>query len=343
MRKIVYAGLLALAAGGSPAATQAQDAETFYRGKTVQLYIGFGPGGSYDLYARLLARHIGKHIPGNPEVVPFNQEGAGSMLLANWLYNVAPKDGTVIATISRAVPFFPLIDKDASAAQFEASKFTWIGSANDEVSTCVAWTASGIESVDDLKTKGMILGGDGPTADGEQFARLMNGVLGTKINIVTGYGGSGDLNVAMERGEIQGRCGWSWSSVVASHSDWLESGQIKVLMQMGSKPHPDLKDVPTLSEAITDPEDRQIVDIVLARQPLGRPFLAPPGIPEDRAEVLRKAFMDTMADPDFLAEAKKVKLEVVPLSGEDVQAVVERAYAAATENVKIRTRDMLSP
>jgi tripartite-type tricarboxylate transporter receptor subunit TctC len=314
-----------------------------FSGKTIQLYIGFGPGGSYDLYARALAQHMGKHILGNPAIVPMNMEGAGSMLLTNWLYNVAPKDGTAIATISRAVPFFPLIGEDRSAAQFDPTKFTWLGSANDEVSTCVAWADSGIETYEDLLTEGMILGGDGPTADGEQFARLMNGVLDTKIRVITGYGGSGAMNLAMENGEIQGRCGWSWSSIVASQSQWLADGKINVLMQMGREPHPDLKDVPTLADKIERKEDKLLADIVLARQPLGRPFIAPPDLPQDVADTLQKAFDATMSDPEFLEEATRIGLEVNPLSGAEVAQIVSDVFDNASEDTVDRLRKMLQP
>lgn len=321
----------------------AQDTHAHFSGKTIELYIGFGPGGTYDLYARALAQHLGKHIPGSPEIVPINMEGAGSMLLANWLYNVAPKDGTAIGTISRAVPFFPLIGEDRSAAQFDPGQFTWLGSANDEVSTCVAWADSGIVSINDLLEDGMILGGDGPTADGEQFARLMNGVLNTNIDIITGYGGSGALNLAMENGEIEGRCGWSWSSIVASQPSWIEEGRINVLMQMGSAPHPDLEGVPTLAEFIENDSDRAVAEIVLARQPLGRPFLAPPDLPPDIADILKNAFSATMTDPEFMAEAERMGLEINALSGDEVRRVVEDVYSNATDETVERLRTMLQP
>lgn len=336
-RLIAPAMVAALAAAG-PAA-----ADDFYEGQTISLYIGFGAGGNYDLYARVLARHMGRHIPGNPEIVPVNMTGAGSMLLTNWLHNVAPRDGTAFGTISRAVPFYPLIGDDPSLAQFDPTGFTWIGSANDEVSTCVAWADSGITSVDDLFERGMVMGGDGPTADGEQYARVMNGVLGTQIEIVSGYEGGNAINLAVERGEVEGRCGWSWSSIVATRPDWLEENRIVVLMQMGSQPHPDLPDVPQLSDFVEDEQDRAIVDLILARQPLGRPFVAPPGIPEDRAEILRTAFLATMEDPEFIAEAERAGLELNTLSGEEVEAIIRRVFANASDDLVRRVRDLLAP
>jgi tripartite-type tricarboxylate transporter receptor subunit TctC len=332
---------LALVLGLASAPVMAQ--EDSFAGETIELYIGFAPGGAYDLYARVLANHIGKHLPGEPQVVPMNMEGAGSLLLTNWLYNVAPKDGTVLATISRAVPFFPLIGQDESSSQFDATQFNWIGSANDEVSVCVAWAASGVETIDDLRTGGMVMGGDGPTADGEQFARVMNAVAGTNIDIVTGYGGGGAINLALEGGEVEGRCGWSWSSIVASQPDWLDNEQINVLVQMGSNPHPDLPDVPTLSSLIESDEDQALINLILARQPLGRPFLAPPGVPEERVEMLRQAFMDTMEDPEFIAEAERIALELNPLSGEELQQIVQGVYDNTSDELAARARDILTP
>src|ERR1700688_1370894 len=193
----------------------------FYKGKTVEFYIGYSVGGGYDLYARTIARHIGKHIPGNPTVVPKNMEGAGSLRLANWLFRVGPKDGTVIGTIGRGTGFDPILGQQG--AQFDGTKFTWLGSANNEVSVCVSWNAtSGITKFEDLLTKEMTVGGTSMSADTDQFPRIVNGVLGTKMRIVSGYPGGNDVVLAMERGEVKGRCGWSWSSVMSTHRAWVE-------------------------------------------------------------------------------------------------------------------------
>ena len=184
--------------------------EEFYKGKTLQINVGFGVGASYDTYARVLAEHIGRHIPGNPRTIVVNMEGAGSLRLANWLYNVAPKDGTVFGTTSRAAPFASLIGTQGGT-NFDPTKFSWIGSANNEVSTCVSWHTAPVKTFDQLRDTELIIGGDGPSADGEQFARVMNALFGTKIKIVSGYPGGNAINLAVERGEVQGRCGWSWS------------------------------------------------------------------------------------------------------------------------------------
>jgi tripartite-type tricarboxylate transporter receptor subunit TctC len=308
----------------SPTAGWTQSPAEFYKGKTVDMMVGFSAGGGYDVYARMVARYIGKHIPGNPTVVVKNLEGAGSLRLANALYNALPKDGTVLATVARGAAFDPLLGN--KAAQFDASKFNWIGSANDEVSVCVAWHTSGITKIEDTFNKELVVGGTGPSADTDQFPRIVNGVLGTKMKIVSGYPGGNDVSLAMERGEVQGRCGWSWSSVVATRNDWYEGKKINVLVQMSLQKHPDLPNVPLVIDLANTPEEKQILTLVFARQALGRPFVAPPGIPQDRVAALRKAFMDTMKDPEFLAEAEKAQLEVNAIPGEEVQKIVVEAY-----------------
>lgn len=313
-------------------AASAQSVEEFYSGKTIEVYIGFSVGGGYDTYARLLAEHMGKHIPGNPTLVPKNQPGAGSLKLANWLYEAAPQDGTVFGIVARAAPFDPLFGNEA--AKFDALKFNYIGSANNEVSVCVARADTGIATFDDLKEKELIVGGTGPTADTVQFPKILNAVFGTKITIIDGYPGGNDVNLAMERGEVTGRCGWSWSSVVATRSDWLDSGYMNILMQLSTSKHPDIPDsVPLIMDVAKNADDKALLRVVFTRQALGRPFVAPPNIPEDRVQALREAFMATMTDPEFLAAAKQADLEVTPISGAEVQQLVVDAYDASPEVV----------
>ena len=299
-------------------------ADNFYKGKTVELYIGYSSGGGYDTYARLLARHLGRHLPGNPTVVPKNMPGAGSLTLANWLYNVAPKDGTAIGTIARGAAFDPLLGEQK--AQFDPTKYNWIGSMNDEVSVCVAWHTSGITSFDQLLKEKLVVGGTGPTADTDQFPKVLNGTLGTKMEVITGYPGGNDISLAMERGEVKGRCGWSWSSIIATRKNWLDEGKIKVLVQLSMQKHPDLPNVPLVTDLAKTPEQKQILQLVFARQVMGRPFVAPPDLPKERVDALRTAFMETMKDKEFLADAEKAKLEINAVSGEKVQALVEETY-----------------
>jgi tripartite-type tricarboxylate transporter receptor subunit TctC len=311
----------------------AQSPADFYKGKTVELDVGYSVGGAYDLYARTIGRYLGRHIPGNPTVIVKNMEGGGSLRLANWLYRVAPKDGSVLATIGRGTGFDPILGQQG--AQFDGTKFTWIGSANNEVSVCVAWNAtSGIKTFEDLFTKEMTVGGTSMSADTDQFPRILNGVLGTKMKIVSGYPGGNDVVLAMERGEIQGRCGWSWSSVISTHKAWLDEKKMTVLAQLALQKHPELPDVPLITELAKTDEQKQILRLIFARQVMGRPYLAPPAIPADRAEVLRKAFMDTMQDKEFLADAEKAQLEITPVGGEELQKLVTDVYATPPEIAK---------
>jgi tripartite-type tricarboxylate transporter receptor subunit TctC len=306
------------------AQAQAQDPAAFYKGKSIDLYIGYSAGGGYDVYARALARHMGRFIPGNPTIVPKNMPGAGSLVLANWLYNVGAKDGTAFGMIGRGTAFDPLLG--STKAQFDAAKFTWIGSMNDEVSVCVAWHTSGITTFDQLLKEKLVVGGTGPTADTDQFPKILNGTLGTKMEVITGYPGGNDISLAMERGEVKGRCGWSWSSIIATRKNWLDEGKIKVLVQLSMQKHPDLPNVPLVTDLAKTPEQKQILQLVFARQVMGRPFVASPGLPKERVDALRTAFMETMKDKDFLADAEKAKLEINAVSGEKVQSLVEETY-----------------
>ena len=330
--KVLFAASAILAVLGAARASAQSPAE-FYKGKTVEMMIGYSVGGGYDVYARMIARHLGKHIPGNPVVTPKNMEGAGSLRLANWLYNVANKNGTVIGTIGRGTGFDPLFGH--KAAQFDGNRFNWIGSANDEVSVCVVWNGrTKVTKFEDLLTMPLAVGGTGAAADTDQFPRIINGALGTQMKIVTGYPGGNDVNLALERGEVDGRCGWSWSSVVSTRASWLKEKKISILMQLSLEKHPDLPDVPLITELAKNDEQRAILRLIFARQALGRPYLAPPDVPADRVAALRKAFMDTMKDKDFLADAEKAQLEITPLSGDAIQKLVSEIYQTPPAIVK---------
>jgi len=321
----------ALAFPPMPAAW-AQSVAEFYKGKSVDLDIGYSVGGGYDLYARLIARRFGEHIPGNPVVVPKNVEGAGSLRLANFLYAAAPKDGTVIGALSRGAAFDPLLGE--SGANFDASKFSWIGSANNEVSVCVALTSSGITKFDDLYTKQLTIGSTGAGDDTYQFPALVNAALGTKFKIATGYPGGNDVTLALERGEVQGRCGWSWSTLKATRLNWVRRGRIIILVQMSLAKHPDLPDVPLIMDLAKTDEQRQIFKMIFARQTMGRPYAAPPGLPADRLAALRRAFMDTMTDKDFLYDADQNKFEINPVSGDQLEALVKEVYQTPPDVVR---------
>ncbi|MFL6573062.1 MAG: Bug family tripartite tricarboxylate transporter substrate binding protein, partial [Burkholderiales bacterium] len=258
-----------------------------------------------------------------------NMAGAGSLRLANWLYQAAPKDGTAFGTIGRGIAFDPLLG--GQGAQFKATEFGWVGSANDEVSVCVAWAKSGITRFEQLYARELIVGGTGATADTDLFPRVMNGVLGTRFRLVSGYPGGNDITLAMERGEVDGRCGWSWSSIKTNHPHWVKDGTLKLLVQLSLAKHADLPDVPLVMDLVRTEEQKAVLRLVFARQVMGRPFLAPPGVPKERLALLRKAFMQTLQDEAFLAEARKLNLEITPVSGEAVQDLVAEMYRTPPE------------
>jgi tripartite-type tricarboxylate transporter receptor subunit TctC len=320
---------------------QAQSPEEFYKGKSLDLYIGYTAGGGYDLYGRLLARHLRRHIPGNPTVVPRNMEGAGSLRLANWLYNVAPKDGTAIGTIGRGLPFDSLLARPG--IQFDGSKFSWIGSVTKEVSVCVTWHTTGVKTIEEAMKKEVLVGavGGGVGADDDEFPRIINGVLGTKMRVINGYRGGNEVVLAMERGEVNGRCGWSWSSVNATRPEWTRDGRIHLIAQLGLAKHSQLPNVPSIMEFVKTDDQRHIFALIFARQSLARPFIAPPALPPERLNALREAFMATMRDPEFLSEAAKSKMEVDPLSGVELQRLVQQIHDETSPAVAKKAASML--
>jgi hypothetical protein len=310
----------------------AQPLADFYKGKTIEINIGSSVGGGYDAYARILSRHFGRHVPGNPTIVPKNMAGGGGMRLANFLYNAAPKDGTVIATFNRGTAFEPLLG--SKAAQFEAARYNWLGSTNDEVSICVAWHTTGIERYQQVLEKELVVGASGIGADTSQFPKIANAVLGTRFKIVTGYPGGNDIDLAMERQEVQGRCGWSWSSVKATHPTWLPEKKFNILFQMGLSKHPELAEVPLIMDLARTDEERAIFKLIFGRQVMAWPYAAPPGVPQDRVEALRKAFDATMQDKQFLADAAKAKFEIRAVTGSDIQKLVQEIYATPAPVVR---------
>ena len=293
-------------------------------GKTISLYIGNSVGGGYDLYARAVARHMGKHLPGAPVIIPKNMEGGGSMRAANFMGELAPRDGTAIATIGRGTIFAPLMGQPG--ATFDATALSWIGSANDEVSVCAAWHTSGVASFDDLKKKELIIATTVATDDATQLPKLLNGLFGTRFKVVLGYPGGTQMNKAMESGEAQGRCGLSWGSFKATHPQWIEKKLVTPLFQVTLVKHADLPNVPLLSDLATTEEQRQMIATFVARQVMGRPFLAPQQVPAATLSTLRQAFDATMSDAEYRAEAEKMGLEVNPVSGARVEAMVAEIY-----------------
>jgi tripartite-type tricarboxylate transporter receptor subunit TctC len=301
----------------------------FFEGKTLKLVIGYSAGGGYDLYARVLAKYLGRHIPGHPTVVPLNMEGAGSLRAANYLYNAAPKDGTVIATFSRSMAIAPLI----SNASFDAREFTWLGSITKDVSVCITWNSSAIKSWNDMLSRQFIAGGEGAGSDPDIFALMYKNVFGAKVKLVSGYPGTNDITLAMERGEVDGLCGISWSTIKSRHGDWIAGKKINIPVQAAMHKDPELAGVPFALDLATRNEQTRILKLLLATQVLARPFAAPPQLPADRKDVLRKAFDDTVNDPDFRAEAQKEGLDVNPISGPSIDALLEEIYATPKDLV----------
>jgi len=302
-------------------AARAEPIADFYRGKTVNVYIGVGVGGEYDIQARLVARHIGKHIPGSPTVVPQNMTGAGGLRMINYLYNVAPKDGTYIGMIANAFPAMQAAG--IAGVQFDAAKMQWIGTIAPVVETMAVWSASGVKSIEDARKREVIAGASARGAITFIYPQMMNEFLGTRFKIVTGYPGGNAINLAMERGEVEARNN-TWSSWKATKADWLKDKKITVIAQAGPRAA-DL-DAPSVEDAARTPQERQLIELVVSGTQLGRPF-ATNAAPADRVAVLRSAFAATMKDPEFLAEAKALGFEVDPVLGEKMQQVVEKVLA----------------
>lgn len=323
-RWLVISIVAVLTGGTQPARAQGTVAD-FYRGRTVTLTVGYSSGGGYDTYARILARHLGKHIPGNPQIVVQNAPGAGSMRAANALYNVAPKDGTAIGMFGRGIALEPLIG--TSPAQFEAQKFTWLGSGTEEAAVVVVSATKGIKTWADMTGKPFTVGGEGTGSDPDVYALMLKNVFGVKLKLVSGYPGTAEMALAIERGEVDGRASWSWSSLKSLKPDWISGNKVALPVQLNLTKSPDLPDVPLLGEFATNERQRQIMKLVLSRQTMGRPFMAPPGVPADRAAALRKAFDATMKDPEFLAEAKLRGQEVNPVTGEALDKLLAELYA----------------
>jgi tripartite-type tricarboxylate transporter receptor subunit TctC len=334
-RFAAVAAVITAAVGvGSATAIAADAVENFYRGRTVQVLVGFSPGGGYDLYARTLARYMGKHIPGQPKVITQNMPGAGSMKVMNYLYNAARKDGTFIGTFARGMVIEPLLGH-AKGTAFEATKFNWIGSISNEVSVCAFWHTSPIKSWEDMKTKPHTIGGSAAGADSDVFPTVLRKVYNLPMKLVTGYSGGGaDINLGMERGEVQGRCGWSYSSMLSQSRALLDGKKINIVMQLALEKHEDLPNVPLIMDLPASPQDKAAMRLIVSRQSIARPFAAPPGVPPERVKALRDAFDATMKDPDFVKEATRLALEVRPVSGAEVQRLIEEIYASPPEVIK---------
>ena len=338
---LAAAALLALVALAATA--RAESVAEFYRGKQIRLVIGYPTGSGYNIYARLLADNLGRHMPGNPTIVPENMPGAGSVIAANYLYNLAPRDGTVIGAINRSVPLAPLLETvEAKNIRFDPRKFGWIGSLAREVSIGFAWSGRGFDSFKDVQSREFLTGASSVASDGYQFARMLNNLLGAKLKIVMGYPDSASVFGAVERGELTGYFGGPLSSLMAERPDWLSSNKVTILIQIALEGDPQLPTVPLVGSFARTERDRQALALILAPQSAGRPYLAPPGLPPDRLAALRQAFDETARDPALLAMAGRLKIDVSPMGGAAIAALLDRLYASPAEAVAA-ARETLKP
>ena len=323
-RVALFIGAFAILSAILPNAATAETAAEFYKGKTVELYTGLSAGGAYTAYARTLQRHIRQYIPGNPIVVLKSKTGGVSRVLTNWLYNVAPRNGLVFGTVHERMGLEPRIYPKGT--KYDGTKFNWIGSLGKQSHVCMTWQSNKVKTIDDARKTEVILGSQGSSAGPSVMPRLLNAMIGTKFRIVRGYD-TGEIFLGMERGELGGLCGYGWASLKTVKPDWIRDKKLNLLLQSATVKHKDLPNVPSIMELVSDPDDRQALSLVFATSVMGRPYVAPPGVPKVRVTALRRAFDATVKDANFLAAAKKRRLEIDPITGEEIQALLTRLYA----------------
>ena len=323
MKKFLSILLAAAMCFGLASAARAQ--EPFYRGKTVTFLISHAPGGGFDLYARLYARHLSKHLPGEPAIVVRNMPGAAGVVMANYMATQAATDGTVFGLGPGALVTAALFGMPG--ARYDARKFNWLGSMSTEVAVTVAWHNSPIKTAEDLRTKELVVGGGGATDGSVIFPLAVDKLLGLKIKVIPGYNGTAAIALAMERGETAGIGAWNYSSIMASKPSWLSEKKINILAQLSLEPHPDLPNVPTVLDLSSDEKQRRLLKLVFAQSAVGRAIYAPPGLPDERVKQLRDAFDAIMVDPEFLADAKKSNLEInQPKTGKEIASLIEELH-----------------
>ena len=341
--KLSKAAALAMTLGAASLPTAGARAADFYAGKQIVFMIGSDVGGGYDIYARAIARHLGDHIPGNPTFVPRNQPGAGSGTVAAFLASVAPKDGTTIGAIFPGVIIGPLLD-DKAKSLFEPTKFLYLGSADSGTRVCITFQNSKIKTFEDAQKTKTVMGASAAGGSTRDYAYMNANAGGAKFTVVSGYKGTADIFLAMERGEVDGMCGLDWTSLKSQRPDWVRDKKVNILVQNSTDSEDELDKlgVPTLWKYIKNDQDKQAVEMVVSQQIFGRPYLAPPGTPAERVKILRDAFSATMKDPKFLEDAEKARIDIAPSSGERVQSVVEKLYATPKE-VITRAKQLISP
>ncbi len=341
---MTHAKILSVAALGLlvlPAA-QALAAGDFYAGKRVRIIVGSSAGGGYDAYARMIARHWENVIPGTPKLIVQNMPGASSLKAMNHVANAAPKDGTVLGAVQNQIAFEPILKINGKGnAQYDSLKLNWIGSANKEVSAVFVWHTTPVKTIEDAKTTQVVVGSSGASTASSYNSRLMNELMGTKFKVVYGYKGNSQLSLAVERGEIQGSTGMYFSSLSSRHADWIAAKKIRIIAQLALEKHPALADVPSIIDQVSG-DARKQVELIFSSGLMGRPYVMPAGVPADRVEAMRASFLAALKQPGLLAEAKRAKLEIQPLSGEAIQKLVAAAYKTPQPIVE-KVRGLLKP
>jgi len=309
-----------------PASGTAQTVGEFYHSKPVTMLVGGGAGGGYDTYARIFARHLSRHIPGTPNIIAKNMPAAAGLAAASTLYTTADKDGATIAAFTNGAAMDPLFGNPS--ARYDPQKFNWLGSIGKLQNVCATWHSSPVTSIAAARTRQVIVAAAGATSNTAIVPRTLNTLLGTKFKVIAGYDTGAGLTLSVERGEAEGVCGLSWSTIKASRPHWIRDRLLNMIVQMGLTKLAELPDVPSALELVGDPVKRQVLELILMRQEAGRPFAAPPGVPADRVTALRSAFAATLNDPEFRAEAEKAQLEIEPLTGAEIEKLLAAAYEA---------------
>jgi tripartite-type tricarboxylate transporter receptor subunit TctC len=331
MHRMLAAGLMIATTMAAVPAVSDEVAD-FYTGKSVNIVVGHEPATGFDIYARVLARHLGRHIPGNPGIVVQNMVGASGLTAGNWLYNIAPKDGTVMATFVHTVPFEPLMGNNA--ARFDPAKFAWIGNMEESVAVCGISKDAGIATFDDMLQRETIWGATGATGPLLKSAAAVRNLLGAKMKIVAGYKGSASVKVAITRNEVHGICGLPMSTIRSSWSDIYNSGEFRPVLQLSGRKQASLQGIPHVEDYAKSDEDRQIFGLIFGTQALGRIYLSPPGTPEARKSALRTALLAAMKDPQFIADAAKTQIDISPMTGEEVERLIARLSSASSRTIE---------
>jgi tripartite-type tricarboxylate transporter receptor subunit TctC len=327
--------LTACAALAVASGARAQTAQEFYKDKQITMLVSTAAGGGYDTYARTLARHMAKYIPGNPTIVPKNMPGADGAIAASALYNSTPRDGLTFAALTNGIAMDPLFGR--FAGRFDAQRFSWIGSIGKLMNVCVTWETSAVKTIEQAREREVIVSASGATSNSVMMPRIANQLLGTKFKVITGYADP-DVTLAMERGEVEGVCGLAYTTLKATRPQWFRDGKLNILLQIGLTKFPDLPNVPSALELLSKPEDRRVLELILIRQEMGRPFAAPPGVPAERLAILRRALEATLKDPTFLSDAARLQMEIDPLSGPEIEALLAKVYNAPKDVIAAAAR-----